>query len=79
MKKNLIMAMGSGYSENKLAPFFNSLNPNGYQMTVVSLPGNDLAKPNQISLRLIGYSEIHKVHLDGNIVDFKYQIIPLAI
>jgi len=30
MKKNLIMAMGSGYSESDLAPFFNSLNQSGY-------------------------------------------------
>ncbi len=30
MKKNLILAMGSGYSEKDLAPFFNSLNQSGY-------------------------------------------------
>ena len=30
MKKNLIMAMGSGYTENDLAPFFNSLNQSGF-------------------------------------------------
>lgn len=30
MKKNLVMAMGSGYNENELAPFFNSLKQSGY-------------------------------------------------
>ena len=31
MKKNLIMAMGSGYSESDLAPFFNSLSRSGFK------------------------------------------------
>lgn len=30
MKKNLILAMGSGYTEKDLAPFFNSLNQSGF-------------------------------------------------
>ncbi len=31
MKKNLILAMGTGYSEADLAPFFNSLNQSGFK------------------------------------------------
>ena len=30
MKKNLILAMGTGYTEKEFAPFFNSLNQSGY-------------------------------------------------
>ncbi len=61
MKKNLIMAMGTGYTEKDLAPFFNSLNQSGFQGDICYITREQDA-PALSNYSKVGNIKIHLFH-----------------